>query len=83
VSGSLNVDLHSAESELQTLGVRCAIEARGNLAVVIPVPGERALEDVNVRRGVVAALLAHGFTHVAVEASDVDRPEATADATRA
>jgi hypothetical protein len=83
VSGSLNVDLCSAGSALRELGVRCAIEVCGNLAVLIPVPGDRVLEDVKVRRGVVAALRAHGFTHVAVEASDVDGPGATADATRA
>jgi hypothetical protein len=83
VTGSLNVDLRSAESTLRELRVRCAVEARGNLAVVIPVLGERALEDVNVRHAVVAALRAHGFTHVAVEATDVDPPAATADATGA
>jgi hypothetical protein len=36
-----------------------------------------------VRHAVVAALRAHGFTHVAVEATDVDPPAATADATGA
>jgi hypothetical protein len=57
----------SPEEAVSALGVRCTVEARGNLAVVIPAPGERALENAAVRRAVVAALRSYGFTHVAVE----------------
>jgi hypothetical protein len=57
----------SPEQALRELGVQCAVEARGSLAVVIPAPGERAFEDATVRRAVLAALRSYGFTHAAVE----------------
>jgi hypothetical protein len=60
----------SVEAALRALGVQCTVETRGNLAVVIPVPGERGLEDAAVRRAVVAELRARGYTHAAVEASE-------------
>jgi hypothetical protein len=60
----------AAELAIRALGVQCVVEARGNLAVVIPTPGERAFEDPNVRRAALAALRAHGFTHAAVEPTD-------------
>jgi hypothetical protein len=64
----------SVEAALRALGVRCTVEARGNLAVVIPAPGEHAFEDAGVRRAVLAALRAHGFTHAAVEPCDEPDP---------
>lgn len=67
----------SAEQALRELGVRCVLEARGTLAVVIPAPGERTLEDASRRRAVLAALRPYGFTHVAVELEDEPMPVAT------
>lgn len=79
MSGVTQADPHGHAQALRALGVRCAVEARGNLAVVITAVGERALEDAVTRRAVLAALQAHGFTHVAVEPAD-DRPATTPDA---
>jgi hypothetical protein len=55
---------------LRALGVQCTVEVRGNLAIVTPALGERALEDAGIRRAALAALRAHGFTHAAVEPCD-------------
>jgi hypothetical protein len=63
----MSVDGRSAEATVRALGVRCVVEARGNLAVLIPAPDERSLDDPERRRGVLAALREYGFTHVAVE----------------
>lgn len=64
----------SADAALRALGVRCTVEPRAQLAVVIPAPGERALEDADVRQRVLATLHGCGFTHVAVELSHVGEP---------
>ena len=64
----------SPEQAVRELGVQCTVEARGNLAVVILAPGERALEDATVRRAVLAALRSCGFTHAAVEPDDAPLP---------
>ena len=61
----------SLDAALQALGVRCTVERRGPLAVVIPAPGERSFERADVRREALAILRAHGFTHAALE-PDVD-----------
>src|SRR5688572_16795059 len=42
----------SPERALRAIGVRCTVEARGRLAIVMAAPGERALEDAAVRRAV-------------------------------
>jgi hypothetical protein len=60
----------SPEAALRALGVNCTVEARGTLAVLTPARGERGLEEATVRRAVLAALRAHGFTHAAVEPCD-------------
>jgi hypothetical protein len=57
----------SLDAALQALGVRCTVENRGPLAVVIPAAGERSFERADVRRQALAILRAHGFTHAAVE----------------
>lgn len=62
----------SVEVALQALGVRCTVERRGALAVLIPTPGERAFERPDVRREALAILRAHGFTHAALEAGGDD-----------
>jgi hypothetical protein len=66
--------VESPEQTLRTLGVRCTVEARGNLAVVIPAAGDRALEDGAVRRAVLTALRSFGFTHAAVEPCGEEEP---------
>ncbi|MFN2563380.1 MAG: hypothetical protein ABR499_00040 [Gemmatimonadaceae bacterium] len=64
----------SVEVALQTLGVRCTLEPRGALAVLVPAPGERAFERPDIRREALAILRAYGFTHAALEAvGDDDR----------
>lgn len=70
----------SPEQALRALGVRCSLEGRGTLAVVIPAAGERAFEDAAVRRAVLAALRSYGFTHAAVEPADEWEPATTPDA---
>ena len=67
----------SLEGALQTLGVRCTVERRGALAVLIPAPGERAFERPDIRREALAILRAHGFTHAALEAAGDDDGSAT------
>jgi hypothetical protein len=62
-----SVDERSAEAAVRALGVRCVVEARGNLAVLIPSPDDRSLDDPEHRRRVLAALRERGFTHAAVE----------------
>jgi hypothetical protein len=60
----------SPEMALGALGLRCRVEERGNLAIVIPARGERALEDATVRGTAFAALRRCGFTHAAIEVVD-------------
>ena len=62
-----SADERSAEAAVHALGVRCVVESHGNLALLIPSPGERSLDDPERRRRVLAALREHGFTHAAVE----------------
>jgi hypothetical protein len=70
VSGSVEVALHA-------LGVRCTVERRDALAVLIPVSGERAFERADIRREALAILRAHGFSHAALEVTgDDDRAAA-------
>jgi hypothetical protein len=80
VSGATQPDLrgHTPEQALRALGVRCAVEARGNLAVVIPAVGERALEDAGTRGAILTTLRGYGFTHVAVDPAE-DEPARTRD----
>lgn len=60
-------DHRSAEAALQALGIRCSVETRARLAILIPAPGETVLHDAGVRRAALAALQAQGYTHAAVE----------------
>jgi sugar phosphate isomerase/epimerase len=54
--------------EIAALGLRCALEARGGLALLLPSPESvAALEAPDTRRAVVALARRFGFTHVAVE----------------
>ena len=50
------------------LGVQCTLEARGGLALLLPVPESvAALQLPETRRTVLALVREHGFTHVAIE----------------
>ena len=50
------------------LGVQCSLEARGGLALLLPVQESVAiLQSPDTRRAVLALARAHGFTHVAIE----------------
>jgi hypothetical protein len=63
----------SAESltaALRGLGVECAVETEGTLAVLVPAGDIALLEGEEGRRAVLALLSAHGFTHVALELFD-------------
>ena len=62
------------------LGIQCTLEARGGLAVLLPVSSSlEALQSADTRRAVFALAKQHGFTHVAVELPS-DRPSAVRDA---
>lgn len=53
---------------LAELGVQCSLEARGGLALLLPVAESVAmLQAEETRRAVVALAREHGFTHVAIE----------------
>lgn len=55
-------------ADLATLGLQCALEARGGLALLLPQAESVAqLEEDETRRAVVALAKLHGFTHVAIE----------------
>jgi len=50
------------------LGVECALEARGGLALLLPTAeGVTALQEDEKRRAVLSLAKEHGFTHVAIE----------------
>jgi hypothetical protein len=55
---------------LRDLGVDCAIEARGKLAVLLLAGDAAPLERDEGRRAALALLGAHGFTHLALELFD-------------
>ena len=64
------------------LGIRCSLEPRGGLAVVVPLSSSMEnFQRADTRRALVALAKQHGFTHVAVElpgdlgaAHDADAP---------
>lgn len=59
----------SLQSVLRARGLRCRVEDRERLAVVVP-DDEEALEAVlRVREAILDSGRAHGFTHVALELS--------------
>ena len=61
-------DAETLSAALERMGLRCDVEPRARLAVLIVSPsvGQR-LGDAETRREVIAAARSHGFTHVAVE----------------
>jgi hypothetical protein len=55
-------------SAIAALGVQCSLEARGGLALLMPVPASVAkLQEPETRRTVLALARVHGFTHVGIE----------------
>ncbi len=54
-------------SALLARGIRASVEARGSLAVLLPLSDPSALADAPVRDAVLALAREHGFTHVAIE----------------
>jgi len=61
------------------LGVQCALEARGGLALLLPVTESVArLQDQETRRAVLALARQHGFTHVAIELPNERRGDGAA-----
>jgi len=63
------------------LGIRCALEVRGGLALLLPAPDEVAVlqQDEN-RRAVLSLAKEHGFTHVAIELPSDHRRSSTPQA---
>lgn len=60
------------------LGVECALEVRGGLALLLPTPeGAAALQRDESRRAVLALTKEHGFTHVAIELPNERRKAST------
>lgn len=53
---------------ITALGLDCAIEARGGLALLLPASDSVAkLAQIDTRRAALALARQHGFTHVAIE----------------
>jgi hypothetical protein len=58
-------------------GIRASVEARGSLAVLLPLSDPDAFADAAVRDQVLALAREHGFTHVAVELLGAPRVSGT------
>jgi hypothetical protein len=60
------------------LGIECALEVRGGLALLLPTAdGVAALQVDDSRRAVLALAKEHGFTHVAIELPSERRRSST------
>ena len=58
----------SLAAAVAALGIQCSLEARGGLALLMPVPDSVArLQEPETRRAVLALAREHGFTHVGIE----------------
>jgi hypothetical protein len=63
---------------IATLGIECALEVRGGLALLLPSPeGVAALQLDESRRAVLSLAKEHGFTHVAIELPSERRRSST------
>jgi hypothetical protein len=61
-------DAPALAAALAEQGIRCAVEPRAGLALLVASEQQAAsLASVDARRAVLALARAHGFTHVAVE----------------
>lgn len=75
-------DAAALAAAISELGIRCSLEPRGGLAVLVPLGSSMVmLQSADTRRALVALAKQHGFTHVAVElpgdhgaAHDADAP---------
>lgn len=62
------------------LGLQCALEARGGLALLLPVAESvEMLQQPETRRAVLALAREHGFTHVAIELPNDGRDRGAMD----
>ena len=59
------------ESALTSLGVPCVVEAEQRLAVLRPKVQGSSFATPAVRARIVALALEHGFTHVALDLTDI------------
>jgi hypothetical protein len=58
----------SLATAIAALGVQCSLEARGGLALLMPVQASvEKLREPEIRRAVLALAREHGFTHVGIE----------------
>jgi hypothetical protein len=66
-------DAPGLEAALASVGLVCAVEGRGRLALLIPrrdAATQARLADPALRRRALALAAEHGFTHAAVELRD-------------
>jgi hypothetical protein len=60
------------------LGIECALEVRGGLALLMPMQDSViSLQDDGTRSAVLALVKEHGFTHVAIELPSERRKPST------
>ena len=55
-------------------GLRCDVEERGRLAVLLTADDAASLADPALRRRAAALAAAHGFSHVALELAPAEGP---------
>jgi hypothetical protein len=73
-------DAQALAATIAELGLRCSVEERGSLAVLLPARASlETLQSAETRRAVLALARQCGFTHVAIELPS-DRPSAERDA---
>jgi hypothetical protein len=71
----------SLAAAIAALGIQCSLEARGGLALLLPVSASvEKLQDPETRRAVVALAREHGFTHVGIELPNDRRGAGAGDA---
>ena len=55
------------ETALREMGIRCVVEARERLAILIPDDAAASLDAARLRRDAVRLMRAHGFTNLALD----------------
>ena len=71
----------SLAAAIGALGVQCSLEARGGLALLMPLPASvTTLQDADTRRAILALAREHGFTHVGIELPNDRRGAGAGDA---
>jgi hypothetical protein len=71
------VSTDALEAALRELGLRCTVEARDRLAVLIADDDGAALEAVRTRRDALRLARAHGFTNLALDVRGAPADHAT------